>query len=225
MFLRGLLAGGQVHGRIVDASAGPIEKAQVRLLDRESRVTKYRLISDGFGRFRLDGVKPGTYLVAATARAFRERFVDNIVVEDGRDVGLGDLILQLAGCEYPGVICDSFGTEAKAILYKSGDLKVRFESCVLDVDGQAGCSVHIHLGSDRRVYLEPRNHARLAEANSAGASCRGAVFVNPRTRVDGLGPGSDVCLLSGRGRRAELFFTSEVSAESREITMHCVIWK
>lgn len=187
------------------------------------------------------GIEPGTYTVAVSVQGFRERFVDNVLVSTGREIDLGRVSLVFAGCDAPGVICDSVSTKpAKDKTFSEGEIRVPLE-CVADIDyGEVLCTVvldgpaaasptsdrtsdfWLHLRSDNHVYLEPRNGARLAMPDSTEGECRIAVFLERRVRIDGLGPGSDLCIRSNKGRYSHVFFTSEVQPDSRQITIHYV---
>jgi hypothetical protein len=141
-------------------------------------------------------------------------------------------------------MCDSVSPEPMADMrYSQGDIRVPL-GCAVDIDkGKVLCTVvldgpataspvkdrttdfWLNVGSDKHVYLEPRNGARLAEPNSAAADCRGAVFLSHRVRVDGLGRGSDLCLRSNGGRYSHVFFTDEVQPDSTQIAICYVTWK
>src|SRR5581483_10823702 len=70
---------------------------------------------------------------------------------------------------------------------------------------------------DHQTIFAPKNGARLAEPNSARASCQGAVFLDRPIRVDGLSARSDLCLRTSEGRLAEIFYLSDMDPEIKQI--------
>jgi len=128
-------------------------------------------------------------------------------------------------------MCDVLSKTAKDKL-SEGRLSVPTGICAVDVDrGRLSCTVVVDAPPqppppDRvsdfwvrsepghRIYIEPRNRARVAEPNSAAADCTGAVFLTQAVRIDGLGAGSDLCLRTGAGHTAHIFFTAEIRPDS-----------
>ena len=235
---------GGVRGQVVDTELAALPNAAIRVMPRTTGSTKYRSQGRSDGSFYLDGIEPGTYVVAVSVHGFREKLIDNVLVNTGSEVDLGSVRLVFAGCDAPGVNCDSFSAEpATEPTFSHGEIKVPLE-CTADIDhGGVLCTVvldgpastspmsdhtsdfWLHLRSDKHVYLEPRNGARLAEPNSTEADCRGAVFLDRRIRIDGLGPGSDLCLRSNEGRISHIFFTGEVQPDSKQIAIYYVTRK
>ncbi|MCU1259771.1 MAG: hypothetical protein JWO80_2656 [Bryobacterales bacterium] len=232
---------GRIRGEVVDHKSASIPNATIRVMLGTTGSTRYRVRGRSDGSFHLNGIQPGTYTVALSVHGFREKFVDNVVVNTGREVDLGRLPLQLAGCDAPWIICDSISTEpAPNTTVVHGEIKLPLE-CSVDIDkGKLLCPAvrggpspaspttdhssdfRLHVGSDHHLYLEPQNSARLAEPNSAEADCGGAIFLDRSIRVNGLGPGSDLCVRSSEGRYAHIFFTGEVQPDSRQIEVYYV---
>ncbi len=228
---------GRVDGKVVDPESQVVAGATIRMLPRGTGLTKYRSHSRSDGVFRIDEVVPGSYIVAVYSPGFRERFLNNVELKAGDSVGLGTITLELAGCDGPGTFCDYFdGRTPPDDKFSRGDLTLR-TGCRVDIDhGRAECGAggdtpngasdfEFRAAADGRLYLEPRNGARLAEPNSAHASCRGAVFGGGSVRIDGLGMGSDVCLRSSEGRVSQIFFTAEMRSGDERIAIHYVTWK
>jgi len=236
---------GRLIGQVVDQSVDPsrawISDAAIRLLTQTTRSTRSRTTSGLLGNFRIDGVEPGIYAVAISARGFRERIIDSVRVNQGQTVDLGKVRLEIASCDAPGIICDSFSAEpAVAPSVSSGDVELQ-PACTLDLDkGQVVCTVildappaefpladrksdlWLHRTADHEIYLEPRNGARLAEPNAIEADCRNAVFLTRPVRIDGLGPGSDVCVRTNQGRISQMFLKTEIGPDSERIALHYV---
>ena len=221
--------GGRIQGMVVDPGFASIANAMIRMMPGASGTTKYRILSDGDGRFHWNSLEPGSYRIAVSAKGFRERFINNVVIREDTQLDLGQILLLLAGCEAPGIICDSFSDEpVLPKLLSRGYLHVS-PGCAVDVDeGKLVCAVvragppasrplkdrvsdfWLHADGLDGVYLESRNGAWLSEPDSAGVDCAGALFDKHNVRVDGLGSGSDLCVRTNRGHVSHIFFTGEV---------------
>jgi len=237
-------SGGRVTGTVVDPVSMALRNATIRAMPEGSGKVVYRTQGAHEGRFSLNVIEPGKYTIAVSVDGFRERFFHNVIVTRESETNLGSIQLAFAGCEAPTVICDSVSTgSSKDAAFSQGDIRVPL-GCAADLDrGKVWCTLpgdrespsraanervsdfRVEAGAGERIYLEPRNGAQLAEPNSARADCSGAALLDRRVRVDGLGPGSDVCIRSNSGRHAHLFLVTEVQPDSKEIGFHYVIWK
>src|SRR5262249_46959529 len=150
------------------------------------------------------------------------------------------IALENSGCDAPGVMCDSFSADSRHEKPLSDGYLTLGPACAVDVDrGKVLCTVVLDgppaasLMYDRtsafwlnsaahdHVYLEPRNGARLADPDSSDAACANAVFRPHKIRIDGLGPGSDFCLLSKEGHVSHVFFTNDVEP-GKQISIYFV---
>src|SRR5579862_7267834 len=95
-------ADGQVSGEVVDVTGGAIPRATIRVLNAETRVTLQRCQTDQAGRFHLEAIPSGRFLIAAWAPGFKEKLIPYAGAEDVR------ILLDLGGCDTPGMICDYF---------------------------------------------------------------------------------------------------------------------
>jgi hypothetical protein len=205
-------AGGSVVGQIVDpglASRKSHRAGHIRNVWQDNLPVSRReawQVPRGCHRSR-------TYTVAISVGGFREALIDHVVVAAGSEVDLGKVTLKFAGCDAPGVMCDSFSAEPPGDRpFSNGEIKIPIE-CAADLDkGRVLCrflrdhrsDIWLQLGSDNHVYLEARNGARLANPNTAEADCSNAAFLVSRVRVDGLGPSSDLCLRTNEKRAAHI---------------------
>jgi hypothetical protein len=238
---------GHVRGQVADSESAAISNAHIRAIPQTTGVTRYRSQSEMDGSFHFDGVEPGTYTVAVSAQGFREKLIGSVLVQAEHEVDLGEVRLAVTSCDAPGVFCDSISTgptePVTDTVFSRGEIRVPL-GCTVDIDkGEVTCigvldgppapspmrdrssDFWLNLRSDNHIYLEPRNGARLAEPNSGDANCGGAVLLTHRVRVDGLGPGSDLCLRGNSGRYSHIFFNGEVQPDSKEIVIYHVTRK
>jgi len=82
------------------------------------------------GAFEITKVAPGKYSIGAWAQGFRETLVRNVDLAAGGIHDLGTIALALAGCDAPGVTCDSIGPSTDPIA-GSGTIAMR-RSCGAD---------------------------------------------------------------------------------------------
>lgn len=104
--------GGSIRGRLVDDQGEPVAGGWIESRDQswsddpiievlgdyfpsESTVREVR--SDRDGVFRLPHLHPGTYRVLAESARFHRIQVESVVVDEGEEVDLGDLVLTTGG--------------------------------------------------------------------------------------------------------------------------------
>jgi len=80
------------------------------------------------------------------------------------------------------------------------------------------------------VMVTDRNSGALTLAVANGATisppnCADARFSRDPVEVNGLGPGHDMCVRTGRNRRAHLFITEEAWNDTVELKLWYVIRK
>lgn len=93
---------GAIAGRVTDAGTGnPIPEARVQVEDEGLMV-----FTDGEGRFRLRGVRPGSHSVTATALGYRTTRRANITVTSGQAVVL-TFSLTPQGIKLPEIMVES----------------------------------------------------------------------------------------------------------------------
>jgi hypothetical protein len=198
---------GRIHGEAVDVMGAAIE-AGVRVIAPNGR-TVYRATAAVNGTFELSGISPGAYRIALSRHGFREKFAD-FTIAPGADLDLGRITLDVAGCDWPGVICDTFTSEPVGPSFRRRDVTVSLNA--------ADAELHLVRQSDGHLYLTPGPRVRLSEPNSAAAYCRSTAYRPSPVRIDGLGPGSDICMVARNGRTVHLFFTAEVDPDASTVT-------
>jgi hypothetical protein len=99
---------GAVVGKVVDATGNFLSLPTARLNDQANEERRYPT-GDRGGQFGLDGIEPGIYAVRISVQGFRDKTVLNVRVAAEEQTDIGTLVLDFAGCDAPGVICDDFG--------------------------------------------------------------------------------------------------------------------
>jgi hypothetical protein len=185
------------------------------------------------GAFQITKVAAGKYSIGAWAQGFRETLVRNVDLASGGIHDLGAITLALAGCDAPGVNCDSIGPSTDPIA-GSGTVVMR-RSCGADLDtGRVYCPGDVNRSrrgaKEIDVMVTDRNSDALTLAVANGATisppnCADARFSWDPVEVNGLGPGHDMCVRTGRNRRAHLFITEEAWNDTVELKLWYVIRK
>jgi hypothetical protein len=70
--------------------------------------------------------------------------------------------------------------------------------------------------------LKPLNGARISQLGEADSNCGHARYQREAVRIDGLGPGSDLCVRTNGGARSQIFITGEVQPGSEELRLYFV---
>lgn len=218
----------QVRGAVVDTTGAAIGGATVRLLNSVSGEVAHVMANDS-GQFQLEIAAPGGYIVTAWHRGFRRRRVKVVSRPEGEALDLGNIRLDFAGCDAPGVICDSFGAAPPPDpVVSRGDLQIRTDCMVAFATSRAFCAgdlkgwnegdADIRLIRDERgVYLAAMNGAALSEPDLPRLDCGDAYPKEKQIRIDGLGPGDDICLHTHDRHWSHVFFTDDVDRGSRNI--------
>lgn len=220
-----------VEGIVVDPTHAAIPNATVRLIAQSGGRMVYRTTTKSDGNFRIDDVEDARYMLAVDAPGFRERLIRYVQVREEAKVNAGAVVLDVTGCDTPGMSCDYFGAHAPPEPLAKGDFHATI-GCALDLDGpNRGCTaadkradLAVRQGEDGRIFLEPLNGSSLAEPDSV-YDCRRAAYSDAPAQIEGLGPGSDICIRTRKKRYAHLFFTAEVWPSANGISFHYVVRK
>ena len=222
-------AGGQVRGTVVDPGEYPLPGASVRLLRPDSNLLAARGTADQNGTFHAT-VAPGAYTLVARMQGFRARRVTSIEVRDGETTDVGKLVLGSAGCDAPGVMCDNFGLGPPDRVKASGHLDLNF-ACAADLGaGMTYCPEDLKVAARRTtdlritrgesgVYLNAINGATVSTPNPPRTDCRDSSPGKADVRIDGLGPGDDICVRTHDGRLSHLFLVDDVEKDSLVIRL------
>ncbi|HYP52584.1 MAG TPA: carboxypeptidase-like regulatory domain-containing protein, partial [Pyrinomonadaceae bacterium] len=103
--------GGAIAGRVVNQKGEPVAGATVTATDASGR--KRQATTDGEGRFRIEGLAPGSYGVTANAKGFAEAQAAGVVVAEGQAASL-DLRLEVAPIDAGSVTVTATGNRANS---------------------------------------------------------------------------------------------------------------
>jgi hypothetical protein len=224
----GSASGGQIRGRVVDPGGNGID-AFVNIVQSKTATIILRTRADQKGAFQTDLLDAGTYVITLWLQGFRRSNLIEVFVRDGQTTDLGVVRLPIAGCDAPGVMCDyvtDSTPRSEKVIIGSGYLRLA-PLCGVDFDNKgtvhcpatsASRRVDIELDRDRGdLYLVAVNGAALSILEDSNADCSTARYGETRMRVNGFGPGVDLCVRSKRGALTHLFFTGDVNPESSHI--------
>jgi hypothetical protein len=208
-----------IRGSVVDVEGSSIERASLKLLGAESNVLIAQATSDRAGAFEVGPLKPGSYTLTARASGFRLRIWKSLMVREGEILDLGKLQLAIAGCDAPGVLCDTLGISAEPVfpgLIRQSELTVALNCGVDLVAGRTSCPADKKadfraIKDGAAIYVEPFN------GSSLDSTCRKQS--EPRIRVDGFGPGLDFCVLRRDGKTSHVYVETEVTPSSPDFTI------
>jgi hypothetical protein len=223
---------GRITGRIFDYSiqdqgavGAPLPGAIVRLTPVDGGPTLARTRAGRDGYFVLDGVKPGTYAVRMWLQGWREKAV-RVDVRQRDPVDVGTVRLDVAFDE-PGVMVDC--PDPTCGILSSGHVDLRRE-CTIDLDaGTSACGPEtgarkkaglvLISGEGASLWLRPVNGALMTVPKPGQSDCNGATYANRAIRIDGLGPGNDFCVITGKRRLSHVFFADYVEPDSVQIKL------
>ena len=225
--------GGQLQGTIVDPEGAVMGGVRVSVLQADSNVVAADVTTDRLGKFKIGVRNSGSYTIKVRLQGFRSRALDGAVVREDETVTLPDIQLDFAGCDAPGVNCDIFLTNPKDFpqkLLSAGYLKANLD-CEIDLrKSQVYCTAGSIprrtpamdlkiVREDARIFLKPLNGAAVSAPNSSKTDCSDAKFSDVKVRVDGLGPGYDMCVRTHEGHPSHVFLVNDVGPTSSEISL------
>jgi iron complex outermembrane recepter protein len=82
-----------ISGQVVEAGEKKLEATTIALLQgKDSSLVKYA-VADASGRYQFDNLKPGTYLVAASATGYGKKYSEKATITEGGSASLKTLTL------------------------------------------------------------------------------------------------------------------------------------
>jgi hypothetical protein len=224
--------GGRIRGYVVDPTGASLP-AHIRLVTRDPKSPWIKGDTNWSGEFLIEDVPPGSYRVEAWSAGFRANHVSDVLVSARQTVDVGTIELNLIGCDDPGVICDDFGLSPKPDPHPIIDRVGLTLSLGAGADLDRGRLAEVGSkkadlwlnGRDGELYLSPGDGARFSTLNPATAGCTDVHYDKDPVRIDGLGPGYDLCVRTKIGRFAHVLITSEVPANTVEVKIWLVTRK
>jgi Carboxypeptidase regulatory-like domain len=216
-----------IRGRIVNPAGAAIAGASVRVLDEGSRNIIDSAVSDADGKFSIGSLDAGDYLLAVSAAGYQESLIPVVPAQNGVSV-FPALRLSVLDCDAPGMNCDTPATGVEtdphpvivtrdvtmnaneAVDLQKGELVPR-DSAAADIrlDSAAG-----------GLYVVPLNGTAFTTTSAEG-SCGKTRDEDP-LRIDGLGPASEIVVVTSRKQCSRLFITSEIPPGADQASFHFV---
>jgi hypothetical protein len=135
---------GAIVGKAADPTGNFLPLPTVRLADQSSEGRHYQTTGDRKGQFGLDGIEPGVYAVTISVQGFRDKTVPDVRVAAEVQTDIGTLLLDFAGCDAPGVICDDFGLSVyNDPIHAQGTIEV-LQFCAVDWTSPRQPRLHSH---------------------------------------------------------------------------------
>jgi hypothetical protein len=226
----------------VDATGAEIPKAFVRIVTSDLPRTVLRARADSQGGFRVSGISDGVYAAEAHAPGFSAKVVRAVAVREGAHLDLGQIMLDVEGCDGPGVSCDPvFHADSPP-----PDLNALFGKIRVTVAVNAGCAVDLNQGAELncadqsvagtgkaglafvrtgegQAILRPLNNTLLSELNPRTGDCTGVRLFSRDVVVDGLGPGHHLCAMTSVGSSVHIFFLGEIEPTTDQLSLWLVV--
>jgi hypothetical protein len=214
-----------IKGFVADPQGASMERAEVRVLDSVTHAIVARGATDRLGTFEVE-IPPGEYIVTVRNAGFRLRIQPNVVVRHNETASLSELRLDLALCDAPGVICDTFSAEpsiAGPIKQASVDLKLNCGLATLTaaVSCPPNTDADFTLESDgRSLYVKPLRGTTIWYPGFPFDGCNNRGRSDTQIRIDGLGGGIgyglDFCVLRHDHLVSHVYLNRDVASDSRE---------
>ncbi len=220
-----------IRGTVVDPGDRALPGAKIRLLNASSRKRLTLTAANNQGVFAVDAAVGGKYAVAVSFPGFLERLIPVEVLSDS--VELGKIVLALAGCEAPGVMCEDLSpilvgsappSPAARDMVLGTDCAIDADSlkmiCGDPADPGKTADIRVRFRADQ-IWFEAVNGGSLAEPVGVNSSCGVPV---PEVRIDGLGRGTLYCITTNRHRKSQIYLLDEVPPNAGYIPLHLVTW-
>src|SRR5260370_23345390 len=139
-------AGGRIEGKVTDPKGAVVSGATVTVTDPVSNQT-FREVTDDQGRYKIEGLKAGTYTVTISAKGFTNARREDVTVAEGA-VATFDAKLEIAAVES----AVSFGTGAKANSDPTYQQLRLIGKNAQDLDGPFATVTNLELTRDAAVF-------------------------------------------------------------------------
>ncbi len=223
------IADGSIHGRVVDSEGAIIARATIRVLDEANRSTIQTLHSDENGRFDAEVTGAEHYLLVVSSPGFSDELISVGDPRSGSST-VHTVRLHFEGCDAPGVNCDIVSSEpippepspivsqAHFMLGLTDAIDLEKSALVSSTSNTAD----LQLTERGGLYITPLNQARFSNSCGLNSTRDRAKNKTAPFRIDGLGPRSEICVKTNKGRVSKVFVTREVHPGDKEIEIYVV---
>ncbi len=218
-----------LRGQVYDTSGAVIARATIRVLDASSRSTVQSVHPDQEGRFEVQGLGAGDYLIAVSSPGFTEKLMRVGALRPG-DVSFQKVQLEVLDCDAPQVNCDIITTgpytDPHPLVFH-GSLTVNrseavdLEKGVVPPSGPDAADFNLTT-QNGGLYLTPLNKAAIVEPCKTDARRRKTSGKVDSVRMDGLGLGSEICIRTNRGDFSKIFVQQLIEPGSDQIVLQVV---
>ncbi len=218
-----------IRGQVYDTSGAVIVRATIRVLDESSRNTVLSTHPDQDGRFEAPGLGAGNYLIAVSSPGFTEKLI-RIGMLRFNDDSFQKVQLEVLDCDAPHVNCDIISSgpytdphpivfHGSLIIHRSDAVDLEKGVVVPSVAGATDFNVSVQNGG---LYFTLLNKATIVESCKAAARRGKTVNKVESVRIDGLGPGTEICMRTNHGDFAKLFVEQLIEPGSEQIALQVV---
>jgi hypothetical protein len=236
-------AQGQSYSRVkgvVDTSGMPLLEGSIRVLALPSHVTVARASIDANGRFEVDGLRPGRFVVVVLVRGFHSSRA-SVLLRDAKTIDLGTIKPVFLGCESGTLVCDSFAPEMivhpvlgiplapPSTILRRGYIELTID-CGVDLQtGSSDCYGGQNVRADLRlkkeetgIFLYSLEGLNLYLPTAPKYDCGDATERESKIRVDGMGPSDDFCIQIGDHLVSHAFLIDYVEPDAKAVALRYV---
>lgn len=218
-----------IRGQVFDSSGAVIARATIRVLDESSRNTIRSVHPDQEGRFEVQELGAGDYLIAVSAPGFTEKLIPIGTLRPGYD-SFQKVQLEVLDCDAPHVNCDIIATgpytdphpvvfHGSLTVHHNDAVDLEKGAVVSTVSGTADFNLTIQNGG---IYLAPLSKAKIVASCKIDARRSKKSTDMDSVRIDGLGPGSEVCIRTNHGDFSKIFVEQLIEPGSEQIAVQVV---
>jgi hypothetical protein len=229
----------RIFGAVSDLEGAAIANAEVRLISAQPPFKVSRTRADRNGSFEFQDARFGDYTIRAGGQGFREEIREHVTVRANRTNRV-DLRLDVIDCDTPLVNCDTFEFDdhpphpPPLPYFRKGEVVLN-RNCGIDLDkGGTACPTNavapnldlwVFQRADSRLELRARNRAALSVGLPVGEHCSNQNFQTTSYLITGLGPGTELCVLTKRHHRALIYVEEEVGNGSSSAKLYYATYK
>lgn len=155
--------------------------------------------------------------MSAYQRGFQTQRSRVHVTAEGESLDIGKVVLQVGSCDAPGVICDYFDGPFPPRPTSSGEIRAPKDCAFAFASNKTYCAGDKNQEQTDLRIVESGKEIHLIAMNGS-RSCSDTPKLTD-FRIDGLGPGDELCLYTHDGHLSHIFFAEEVTPSSAQIAL------